>query len=182
MRLKARITMRLKADSLTQVLKDVACPECSSGKVELVFELTARYTLELDTPHGERTGTASKLYPKNGNEIGKLKGWLCLDCNASAYSDQLGWTGSDSELARLQAKELPGLTFPGAYPIVYYDHHNAELCAKCATKAQTDDDPDFRPDLKRTRVHYEGPPVWCSECDQAIESAYGDPDEDDNPA
>lgn len=77
---------------------------------------------------------------------------------------------------------LPALTLPGLYPIIYYDYHVEPLCAECATEAQADEDPDFRPDPNLTLVHYEGPPIWCSECNEPIPSAYGDPDEDDDPA
>jgi len=71
--------------------------------------------------------------------------------------------------------ELPAYAWPGGYPLVYTGGQNEFLCAACAQRAL--DNPDgwdeWLPD--DYFIHYEGPPIFCSECNAEIESAYGDP-------
>lgn len=71
---------------------------------------------------------------------------------------------------------LPAYVWPGGYPIYYQDRDGSELCADCATKSldDTDEVPQFKP--VAYAVHYEGPAIFCGQCNEEIESAYGDPD------
>jgi hypothetical protein len=66
---------------------------------------------------------------------------------------------------------LPAYAWPGGYPIVYLDTENETLCAECASK------PGYTWPVTSWFVHYEGPDEYCSDCNVAIPSAYGDPDE-----
>lgn len=70
---------------------------------------------------------------------------------------------------------LPAWAWPGGYPILYVDRQNSCLCPKCANKSIADFDelPAFKP--VRWYIHYEGPPEQCDQCCAQIESAYGDP-------
>lgn len=70
--------------------------------------------------------------------------------------------------------ELPFYTWPGAYPLVYFDDDGNTLCASCATEA-TEDGETFN-----SFVHWEGPPIYCEDCGVVLDSAYGDPDSDDD--
>jgi hypothetical protein len=65
-------------------------------------------------------------------------------------------------------------TFPGAYPVYYLTPEGDALCAECAKTELLDrcDDLDFYLDVD---VYYEGPSIYCEECNKIIESAYGDP-------
>lgn len=63
----------------------------------------------------------------------------------------------------------------GGYPLVYTDEDGSVLCAECATRDMAD--PDGVWTVNGWFLHYEGPPEWCDHCGEAIESAYGDPDE-----
>lgn len=78
-------------------------------------------------------------------------------------------------LSRMPDGTLPTYALPGLYPLYYLDAHNEVLCSECATYAL--DDPheynEFRP--QTYHIHYEGAPLYCSECGARIESAYGDP-------
>lgn len=61
----------------------------------------------------------------------------------------------------------------GGYPIIYivaYD--SGTVCAECAMELDGEEIADFA-------VYYEGPTIECAECGKAIESAYGDPDAED---
>lgn len=91
---------------------------------------------------------------------------------------------------------LPAWTWPGCYPIYYtlspgaaarlrrsgrawlnwLDWDNPTcLCHRCAN-AYDIAAPGF---VAGAGIHHEGPPIECSRCGAEIESAYGDPDEDD---
>lgn len=74
--------------------------------------------------------------------------------------------------------ELPAYVWPGGYPILYYDTDCCALCAKCATKAMNDPDELERFKPVAYDVYYEGPSVYCEQCNTEIESAYGDPEEE----
>jgi hypothetical protein len=89
---------------------------------------------------------------------------------------------------REDGEKLPSYAWPGGYPILYLDGHNESLCPDCANAGEQEakelgsDYIDTR-DLPVTMyIHYEGPPEFCAECNKQTESAYGDPDaeEEDN--
>jgi hypothetical protein len=77
--------------------------------------------------------------------------------------------------------ELPAFTFPGAYPLYYLDSDNSVLCPKCANDSLSDPDelPNFKP--CEYDAYFEGPAMQCDSCNVDIESAYGDPDEENTP-
>lgn len=74
--------------------------------------------------------------------------------------------------------KLPYFAFPGGYPIVYLDSHNEVLCPECAN--EKDQDPEEWEDWKPKYwfIYYEGPMLFCDECNNELEPAYGDPEED----
>lgn len=82
-----------------------------------------------------------------------------------------------SDLERVNGK-LPAFAWPGGYPILYLDRDNSVLCADCATKSLDDADelPQFKP--VDFYVFYEGPSDFCAQCNIEIESAYGEPEEE----
>lgn len=68
----------------------------------------------------------------------------------------------------------------GGYPWLYIDSTRSHLCAHCATDLYNrciygDNETSYT--LCSADVYYEGPTVYCAECNGTIESAYGDPDE-----
>lgn len=67
---------------------------------------------------------------------------------------------------------LPAFAWPGGYPIVYVDNGDGELCADCASNN------DCEPQAVGAFIHYDGPPVYCCDCNTEIPSAYGDQYED----
>lgn len=71
--------------------------------------------------------------------------------------------------------KLIAFAWPGGYPIFYLDGDNSTLCPDCANKA--DQDPDEFENFKPVAgdVYYEGPDLFCDQCNAVIESAYGDP-------
>lgn len=75
--------------------------------------------------------------------------------------------------------ELPAYAWPGGYPILYMTPDNNILCAACATKAYLDPEEfeSFKP--YTFFINYEGPIIYCEECNEEQESAYGDPSEED---
>lgn len=72
--------------------------------------------------------------------------------------------------------KLPAYAWPGGINVIYYTTDGDAVCAECANQDQSEyDDPVTQWDL-----FYEGPPEQCANCYKMIESAYGDPDEDND--
>jgi len=75
-------------------------------------------------------------------------------------------------------------TFPGGYPIYYLCKDGGILCPDCVNAnlelikvAKEDNDPQW--DVIALDVYYEGPMMHCDNCNAEIESAYGDPEEEE---
>jgi len=86
---------------------------------------------------------------------------------------------------------LPACVVPGGYPIVYFDEFGNVLCADCASKsirifARAGTCPEarerayFEAKVTDWMVFYEGASMFCDECNTEIESAYGDPEMEEN--
>lgn len=68
--------------------------------------------------------------------------------------------------------QLPKFTSIGCYPLFYRGKHDAILCADCAPReGLTELD---------AHVYWEGQPLECDNCGSIIESAYGDPEEENS--
>lgn len=79
----------------------------------------------------------------------------------------------DANELRERNGSLPSFTSLGAYTILYYTKDYEYLCADCAT-SDLDEEEEIVYD-----VYYEGPVVQCSDCNKDLESAYGDPNDDE---
>lgn len=77
-------------------------------------------------------------------------------------------------------KQLIANVWPGGYPVMYLDKQGSILCPECARAADADraENPDLAP--VDGDVYWEGPAMACDECGAEIESAYGDPESDDD--
>ena len=71
--------------------------------------------------------------------------------------------------------KLPAYAWPGGYPLLYLDYENSALCSSCATESMKDIVPQFRP--VAYDIYYEGPTLFCDQCNEEIESAYEDPND-----
>lgn len=83
--------------------------------------------------------------------------------------------------------ELPAYAWPGGYQIVYLFADGETCCPDCAngkngSEATTDTSAERDWQLVGGDIYYEGAPLTCAHCGASIESAYGDPDADDNDA
>lgn len=84
---------------------------------------------------------------------------------------------------RHQDGTLPAYAWPGVYPLYYLTQDGGILCPACANRqngseASTEPgDPQWF--IVRQDVYWEGPPLDCDHCGAKIESAYGDPEDDD---
>jgi len=72
---------------------------------------------------------------------------------------------------------LPSFAWPGEYPIIYIDRECEVVCAKCATTIVDDSETDV--EIVAADIYWEGPTMFCAECNCAIESAYGDPKQEE---
>lgn len=76
----------------------------------------------------------------------------------------------------------PSAAWPGGYPLIYHTADGGVLCPQCrnggngSLAMQGDDDQWI---VTGEDAHYEGPPMGCDHCGKLIESAYGDPDAED---
>jgi hypothetical protein len=88
--------------------------------------------------------------------------------------------GKVAKLERDHNGDLPWYAWPGGYPMLYLDSNNQVLCPECATRAL--DDPEEYNDWKPETwfIYYEGLPEFCSDCNREVESAYGDPEEEND--
>lgn len=69
-------------------------------------------------------------------------------------------------------KQLPTHAELGGYALVYLNSSDQVLCPSCATQESLEDE-------VKGRVHWEGHALDCELCNAEIESAYGNPEEDD---
>lgn len=67
--------------------------------------------------------------------------------------------------------KLPHCTDIGGYPVYYINHHNSVFCDDCANK--------YADEIVAHEIHWEGQPLTCDDCNKDIESAYGDPNEEE---
>jgi hypothetical protein len=65
--------------------------------------------------------------------------------------------------------ELPKYSWPGLYPMYYFDAHLNALCPDCAAKND-----EFTEPLIHPHVNWEDSNLYCDHCDAQIESAYGE--------
>jgi hypothetical protein len=84
-----------------------------------------------------------------------------------------------NNLPRDDSGRLIAYAWPGGYPVIYLDKYNEVLCPDCANESETNDNMELP---IAYFVHYEGPAEYCCQCSKPIESAYGDPEsqEEDN--
>jgi len=73
---------------------------------------------------------------------------------------------------------LPAYAWPGGYPLFYMDEENNVLCPRCAFK---DKDDEYRI-ITDYEINWEDSTLYCEECNDLIESAYGTDDEEEQTA
>lgn len=101
------------------------------------------------------------------------------------------------KMIRNEDGTLPSFAWPGGYPLVYSDTEFNQLCPECAneqdqqhTLYRKQQDKDYVwsegeqevsdvPRIVYCDIYQKGPSFFCDgDCDTLIESAYGDPDGD----
>lgn len=95
-------------------------------------------------------------------------------------------------ITRKEFKET--LRHYSAYPTLLLMADGESICFECARKdakyileeIHHVENNEFWPDRQWTPIgfyaHEEGSAIQCADCDRMIESAYGDPDEEENPS
>ena len=102
--------------------------------------------------------------------------------STKALRQQLTEIRERADYLNLEDRSLPTFAWPGGYPIFYLDAGGEILCADCATIMLDDETIDERNLPIDSDVHWEGPSEYCAECRKEIESAYGDPDAEEENA
>ena len=81
-----------------------------------------------------------------------------------------------SELVNVKTGELPNRTSIGGYGLTYIGAYFEDvLCAECANQWDAE---DIAENVEGGFVYWEGAVLACDSCNCAIESEYGDPDEE----
>jgi len=80
-----------------------------------------------------------------------------------------------SGLVSVKTGELPHRTNIGGYGLTYIGNFDDVLCADCANQWDAE---GIAENVVGGFVHWEGAPLVCDNCNCAIESEYGDPDEE----
>lgn len=62
--------------------------------------------------------------------------------------------------------------WPGGYPVYYITEENETVCAECANHETSDP-------VEYWTVNYEDDDLYCADCNEKIESAYGGSDAQD---
>lgn len=70
---------------------------------------------------------------------------------------------------RVLVNGLPRCFVVGCYPLVYYAKDGAIFCHECAEGSDTSEH------ILNADVYWEGEDQYCSDCNCALKSAYGDP-------
>lgn len=72
----------------------------------------------------------------------------------------------------------PSVAWPGLYPLVYVCADGGNLCAPCANRqngSEAGEDADCQQwRLVGVDIHWDGAPIICAHCEDAIASAYGE--------
>ena len=76
---------------------------------------------------------------------------------------------------RLENGTYPTYAWPGGYPLFYITKDGGVLCSKCVNEnleLVEGDDPQWR--IVAYDINYEDRELYCDNCNEKIESAYGD--------
>lgn len=89
----------------------------------------------------------------------------------------IGHTNSNLDIWN-STSGLDRYTQLGCYPLFYMDQESSVLCPDCATSALSDYTcPAFRPVV--ADINYEDANLICNACDERIQSAYAEPEDED---
>jgi len=83
---------------------------------------------------------------------------------------------------RLDHREWKRWAWPGGYPIFYITKDGGRLCSRCANdNIKLTSDPQAEDDWRivAADINYEDPDLFCDNCCERCESAYGDNNEQD---
>lgn len=120
-----------------------------------------------------------RIMRKHYEAAEKQAGYTCIRCEAKRermirvgdhYEHRL--PTEDVHAAEVFYEDLfCDFAWPGLYPVIYTTDDGDVLCGECAKRVFIMDREDVTSD-----IYYEGPTVQCDGCGREIESAYGDPD------
>ena len=76
--------------------------------------------------------------------------------------------------------ESGGYAWPGGYPIYAIMDDSELMCVDCCKKEEQvhEEGESDGWQFMTAEVYWEGPDLICCNCNKALESAYGDPEED----
>lgn len=107
-----------------------------------------------------------RILRKHDAEIEKFAGYACMKCMQDGLPCE-----TVEQAHRLYNEVFTNFTWLGGYSVIFTTDEGDVLCAECAKRRFIMDREDVTSD-----IYYEGPTMYCDECNREIESSYGDPD------
>ena len=116
------------------------------------------------------------------SELCDIIGYQCIKCYASNAKDFVPipkppYTRDTTDYDKISMtfdEIFSSYTWPGGYNVLFTDDAGDIFCADCAKKAFVTEDIEITAD-----IYHEGPTLYCDECNKRIESAYGDPEDEE---
>jgi hypothetical protein len=81
-------------------------------------------------------------------------------------------------IQRTSDGSLKHYTSIGCYPLFYLAHECTAICVECA-RSLVEDEGEPETTVK-AQINWENPSLYCDMCDDRIESAYAEPEEDEH--
>lgn len=101
---------------------------------------------------------------------------------AEAITD---WPNTPEDPIEFVRKEWQKYAWPGGYPLYYVTKDNGCLCSTCAnenmslTHPENPEDGDSQWQIELVNINYEDTTLYCDNCYEFIESAYGEESENE---
>jgi hypothetical protein len=118
-------------------------------------------------PQDERTPEQEHAY-SHSKAQDSYKDSECEYCIAEAKARIVKRCGE------YEGDSVPAYAWPGGYPIFYVTFDTAILCPKCASKT------DNLVTVQTADINYEDASLYCDDCNERIESAYAEDEQEDN--
>ena len=103
------------------------------------------------------------------------KKWKELHAMREYYTDHFPPISRAQAYRETISEAFSNVMTLGCYPLIFVSDSGDCFCSDCAKKVFLDERTDVTSD-----IYYEGPTMYCDECNREIESAYGDPGENES--
>ena len=114
-----------------------------------------------------------RIEREHDEQLEKLGGYICIRCLCK-QSNPYMYETPYLRVAQGYKETFAPYAWPGGYQIVFYSDDGGVFCADCAKGVFITEKIAVN-----AEIYYEGPGMFCDECNRELEAAYGDPDAPD---